>query len=202
MRVHACQRDFTAALSDPEPTGKKKKVPDTVSLKEGEWSCAERWAVCFLMFVQVLWCRAQQKKNKNTQACPSCDCVINSLEWARCHFEVTHGRLLWYTAGFSRGYPESPGDLWTHTHTCAHMQIPSYITHRSNPRGVVCANTQCYTPGGSCMACASVCVCCCAFYIWRTKIVILLEKWGHCCVWWLGWGGVRIGLRLGLRSEG
>lgn len=56
--------------------------------------------------------------------CPSYDCVINSLNWACCNFEVTHGTLLWYTAGFS---PGTSRDAWKHTR--AHINIFCHTRH-------------------------------------------------------------------------
>lgn len=101
------------------------KVTDTVSLREEEWGSAESELYCFVCF--FFYVRPGfVAKNTHTHSCPSCDCVINSLEWARCHFEVAHERLLWYTAGFSRGYPESPGDAWTYTHTHAHRRTHAH----------------------------------------------------------------------------
>ena len=104
-------------------------------------------------YVSRFWLHKAQHKHM----CPSCDCVINSLNWACCDFEVTHGRLLWYTAGFSWG---TPRDAWKHTHT--HTQANSVIHHThkhththihwhttATPGGVVSANTHCYTLGGS-----------------------------------------------------
>lgn len=77
-----------------------------------------RWAV--FLYVQVLLHKAQHK-----HTCPSCDCVINSLNWVCCDFEVTHGRPLWYTAGFSWG---TPRDAWN-THTHKHTNIFHYTSH-------------------------------------------------------------------------
>lgn len=67
--------------------------------------------------------------------CPSCDCVINSVNRACCDFEVTHGRPLWYTAGLSWG---TSRDAWKHMH--AHMNIFCHTADTQQPH--------CY-PGGA-----------------------------------------------------
>lgn len=77
---------------------------------------------------------------------------------------------------FQPGLPWEPRrSMNTHRNTHTHMQIPLHITHRSNPRGVVSANTQCYTPGGSCVACSITSV------IERLPLISLhLWKLFHC----------------------
>lgn len=111
------------------------------------------------MCVQVLLHKARRK-----HTCPSCDCVINSPNQAWCNFEVTHGRLLWYTAGFSWA---TPRDAWKHFHTHTSIFCHSSHTHRhttATPRGVVSANTHRYTLHRVIPSEDSVCVHYCLYF--------------------------------------